>query len=1455
MKDLKVFSLESPIGFMQEITKKLTNLRESNYSESVQTYLARVCEIYQAQSFQIWSVSEDNDGELLCLCRASYSKKDETLKTNTACNTEIFDKDINFKKLFEPYMERIYSPESICIPYKKGTFIMPIGNGAFSGFGVLHGVDYDDIQSDSLYTICSVVYASLASIRQLEMFQLVKSRQEENKEEDLRDKLLSTANAITEIFNRTEELYFQERMDKALQIVGEAVGVDRVYIYRNVREENGGCWVERAFCWLSPNAPDYKPGNDHLGWFLSKEDIELRCRADQRFLNARISDHPRGWQGKKEDNVLSILVVQILLGSKYWGFIGFDDCHRERLFSQHEENILNTCSHMFLGHINQHDYMVNAQHRDELVEASNEVTRILTQNDSLSFGDKIQSALKVICQSVGGDRAYIWQKTEDCDNGCWLGLKYYWQDPKAPVNPQGIIRRKRISNEDIEGCKKPENMFTNVMVAKDKPRGWENLLEQNIKSQLVIQIVSGADYWGYIGVSDCTHERLFSPSQENIVNTCGHMILAYVFQQESMKKINARDKLLATVNKAARDLVSLQSLEMTERVKKCMGYIGAQLDIHRIHIWKASRDGSAVDAGSSDTNSFLKITSLVAEWRNPVMEQMGIPPLPKSYFDQENFLVEWQKKPNFGQVINYSRSDSRCSANLHSMCKEINVFSSLIVPVMLESGFFCVMWFDNCREERVYTADEQAILSNCASIFIAQVLQDETAKGLIEAKEEALTATRTKSNFLANMSHEIRTPMNAIMGMSELILLEQLPPLIKDYASDINKATRSLLSIVDDILDISKIESGRIDLVNTPYNFSELIGDVITLIKMRTSAKSLGFFVRIDPNLPQKLLGDENRVKQILVNVLGNAVKYTKEGSVRLVVTGEQSENKIVLHFRVEDSGIGIKEEDFDKLFEVFSRVDTKRNRNIVGTGLGLSIVKQLCEMMDGSITVQSEYGRGSVFTATITQEIVKNDTIVPLNELSSKVHKVLVFEPRETYRNHDAKILGDLGCDYTLCCLQGEFEDYLRQNAAGDSPLFDYILISSIYYRKFYLYAKSQKGKSRFVVLAEGSNDFQYDKDLLIASVPLNCVQLAKLFLYGPELNTKEAFALSSNEVVSAPKASVLVVDDNAVNLKVATGLLRSHDIEIDAVQSGLEAINLIKIKKFDLIFMDHMMPEMDGVEATHAIRALGGDMADVPIIALTANAISGVREMFIAEGMNDFLAKPIEPSRLNEMLFNWLPQHLIQKKNREESKELASATTFIDDVNFAVGLSFAGNDIEAYRDILSTFFIDAENKIEQLKVAYKGQDWHLFAVFAHAVKGAAANIGADNLSSFARHMEEAGKLENEAYITANIEVFLLQIATLKQGIHDYLFASENTAETSANEQGNLSFLKEKIEAVLDRAENTDIIAIEELFEEIDGFLWPAKYRSCIEEIKNATDLFDYDAISAKAKELLELF
>ena len=244
----------------------------------------------------------------------------------------------------------------------------------------------------------------------------------------------------------------------------------------------------------------------------------------------------------------------------------------------------------------------------------------------------------------------------------------------------------------------------------------------------------------------------------------------------------------------------------------------------------------------------------------------------------------------------------------------------------------------------------------------------------------------------------------------------------------------------------------------------------------------------------------------------------------------------------------------------------------------------------------------------------------------------------------------------------------------------------------------------------------------------------------------------------------------------------------------------------------------------------------------------------MFIEEGMNDFLSKPIEPSKLNEMLFKWLPPHLIQKKTKEINKENTSSAIFIDDVNFAAGLSFAGNDVDAYRDILSTFFIDAENKIEQLKVAYKGKDWHLFSVFAHALKGSSANIGAENLSAFARHMEEAGKLENEAYISANIEVFLLQIATLKQSIHNYLFSSENVAENNANEQGNLSFLKEKMEAILDRAENTDIIAIEDLLEEIDGFLWAKQLRNFIEEIKKATDLFDYDAISIKAKELLTL-
>jgi signal transduction histidine kinase/CheY-like chemotaxis protein len=520
---------------------------------------------------------------------------------------------------------------------------------------------------------------------------------------------------------------------------------------------------------------------------------------------------------------------------------------------------------------------------------------------------------------------------------------------------------------------------------------------------------------------------------------------------------------------------------------------------------------------------------------------------------------------------------------------------------------------------------------------------------LQELKEEADAANRTKSNFLASMSHEIRTPMNAITGMTELLLRGEVSDETRGYALDIKQAGNNLISIINDILDFSKIEAGKLEIIPVKYMLSSLINDTVNIIRMRLMEKPVRFFTNIDGNIPNNLIGDEVRLRQIIINLLSNAVKYTERGYISLSITADKTDGgQIRLKITVADTGKGIKPEDQAKLFGDFVQVDTWKNRNIEGTGLGLAITRRLCISMGGDITVESEYGSGSAFTVFIPQDIESDDPFAAVKEPEKK--KVLVYEGRTVYAKSVCWSLENMRVPYTMVT------DIEHFAAALTREEWFYVFSGYGLYEKLKPVMENaafQNGKKPPLALMVEFGDEPYIPDVRFISLPVQSLSIANT-LNGSldNRNYFNAAGTGSTIRLTFPGARLLVVDDIATNLKVAEGLLAPYKATVDTCLSGVQAVGLVKQaasqkREYDIVFMDHMMPEMDGIEATAVIRAWEKEQQEnnaghkqVPIIALTANAITGMKEMFIEKGFNDFLAKPIDIGKLDEMLDRWIPK-----------------------------------------------------------------------------------------------------------------------------------------------------------------------------------------------------------------------
>lgn len=516
--------------------------------------------------------------------------------------------------------------------------------------------------------------------------------------------------------------------------------------------------------------------------------------------------------------------------------------------------------------------------------------------------------------------------------------------------------------------------------------------------------------------------------------------------------------------------------------------------------------------------------------------------------------------------------------------------------------------------------------------------------------KQANSANQTKSDFLANMSHEIRTPMNAILGMCELILHEEdLSWIVREECMNIHLAGKTLLGIINDILDISKIESGQMDLVNESYSPASMLNDIINMIMIRKGDKAVDVMVDCSLNLPSELYGDEMRIRQVIMNFLNNAIKFTQEGGVMLTVSARKETYGVNLILSVKDSGIGIKKENLKNVFTSFSQVDTKKNREIEGSGLGLAIAKRLIRQMGGFLQIDSEYGKGTEIRAVIPQRVINEAPLVHLDGprriraiFYINVNKFRHPFVREGYRKVIQNIGAEFDIHYRLCTYEDELKEALRE-IKGVTHIFtereEYLANKEFFMEK--------AERMQVIVVQDRANHVKAEGRVNTMYKPLYSL-LVGAALNGGQMKWNAADGVGQKHQLIAPDAKVLIVDDNGMNLKVATGLLKPYKMQLFTAESGYQAIEMVKNETYDLILMDHMMPGMDGVETVHKIRALSGDyFQNIPIIALTANAVNGAREMFLRESFQDFASKPIEIKTLERVLKKWLPK---SKQKKEE-------------------------------------------------------------------------------------------------------------------------------------------------------------------------------------------------------------
>lgn len=718
-----------------------------------------------------------------------------------------------------------------------------------------------------------------------------------------------------------------------------------------------------------------------------------------------------------------------------------------------------------------------------------------------------------------------------------------------------------------------------------------------------------------------------------------------------------------------------------------------------------------------------------------------------------------------------------------------------------------------------------------ANILSAMAYKEFRAR---ELSREAMQAATQKSDFLANMSHEIRTPMNAVLGMAELALREEMSPQAQQYVRQIRSSGKNLLVIINDILDFSKIESGKMNIVEVVYEPLSIINDLANIVNNRIGSKDLEFTVDLSPDIPHKLFGDNIRIHQILLNLLNNAIKFTKKGCVSLkMYTEPLNENTVLLKAEVSDTGMGIKKEDMDKLFHSFQQVDSKRNRNVEGTGLGLAITQQLLELMRGNVSVESVYEQGSTFFIELPQKIISSS---PISETNDEKISVAMMIQNDYVRHQVKHDLDRKSITYMDLGKGGSLSDIREGFLIIDRALFDGSLKTFV--------TENTDIKCLVIEPYYAPNDIDLPNVRILRKPVYSVTLYSALGLAGEiSVNGNEA----DNFAFTAPDARVLIVDDNPINLVVASGILEPLKMQIDTANGATETIQKVKSVKYDIIFMDHMMPEVDGIETTHIVRRMIEGYDDVPIIALTANAVGGTREMFLSEGMNDFVAKPIETKEIVAMVKKWLPAEKIipisvQASVASEKKE----AIHIDGLNTEKAIQLLGSE-KLFMQVLREYYLSVGSRAKALTRMLQENDISSYTINVHSLKSTSRQIGAEELGELAAALEQAGKANDCSFIQANHDR-LVELCGKVQEILRGVFPDEAVGEQPANTadtETTLALLDE-LNAAL---ECFDTLAIDEIIEKMSAYKFEGYAEDLFEKLRAAAEECDIDACTEIAE------